>query len=99
GRQRERVRLELGAVEEQRAFALRVDAEDLALVAGADEQRAVRRGDHRPQERRRSLVDLLGDRTERQLSVGVDREVLDVALEELTLRRCLEELRRGGLEW
>src|SRR5438105_2666031 len=32
-RERQRVRFELGAVEEHRSFALRIDPEDLALVA------------------------------------------------------------------
>jgi hypothetical protein len=87
------VGLELGAVEEQRSFALRIDSKDLALVAGADEQRAVGLRDHRPQKRRRRLEHELGGLAERQLAVAVNRQVLDVALEKIGLGRRLEELR------
>ena len=70
GRRRERVRFELGAVEEHRALALRVDAVDLAFVAGADKQRAVGPRHHGPEKRRRRLVDQLGHRAERELAVN-----------------------------
>src|SRR4030095_10389552 len=77
--------------------ALRVDLEDASFVAGADEQRAVGLRDHRPQKRRRRLVDELGRRAERQLAAAVDRQVFDVAFEEIVLRRGLEELGRRGV--
>ena len=98
GRQRQRVGFQFRAVEEQRALALRVDPKHLALVARADEQRAVGRRHHRPEERRRGLVHQLGDRAERQLSVVVDREVLDVAFQEVVLCRGLKELRGGSVK-
>src|SRR4029077_14984843 len=81
-----------------RAFALRVDAEDLAFVAGPDEQRAVGGRHHRPEKRRGRLVHQLGDGTQRELTVAVDREVLDVAFEEIGLAHGLEELRRRCLK-
>ncbi len=97
-RERERVRFELRAVEEQRALALRVDLEDLAFVAGADEYGPVRLRDHRPQKRRRRFIDQLGGRSERQLAVAVDREILDVAFQEFALSGGLEEFGRRRLQ-
>ena len=95
-RESQRMHFELSTVEEHRAFALRVDPEHFAFVAGADEQRAIRLSDHRPEERRGGFIHQLRRRSERQLPVTVDREVVDVAFEEIGLRGGLEELRCRG---
>src|SRR5262249_20729801 len=94
----ERVDFQLGAVEEQRPLALRVDLEDFAFVAAADKQRAVGLRGDRPQKRRGRFVHELGRRSERELAAAVDRQIVDVTLEELGLRRGLEEFRRGSLD-
>ena len=66
------MRLELGRIEEPRTLPVGVDAKHLALVAGADEERAVRAGDERPDKRRRGLVHELGRGAEDQPAVRVD---------------------------
>src|SRR2546430_17513438 len=73
-----RMDFELRAVEEHCALALRIDLEHLAVVAAADEQRAVGLRDERPQKRRRRFEHELGRRTEHQLAVAVDGEVFEI---------------------
>ena len=65
-RRRQRVHFELGASKNSDPLPCGVDAEDLALVAGADEERAIGPRQHRPEKRRRRLVDELGRRAERR---------------------------------
>ena len=89
---------ELRAVEEDRASSLGVDAEDLALVAGADKQRTIAGREQRPEKRRRRLVDELGGGAEDELTVHVDRQVFDVAAEKIGLRLGLKEFRRGRVD-
>src|SRR5262245_10798966 len=96
-RRRDRVRLELRGVEERRPFALPVDLEDPAFIPGPDKQRPVASRHQRPDKRRRGFVDELGRLAEQQLPSTVDRQVLDVALEKIGLRRGKKELRRRGL--
>src|ERR1041384_6908239 len=74
-------------------MALGIDAERLPFVAAADEQRVVARREHRPEERRGRLVHELRGRTEDQLTVDVDRKILDIALEKCSLRVSLKEFR------
>ena len=88
------MRLELGAVEEHRAFAVAIDPEDLAFVAGADEERPVAARDHGPEKWRGGLVDQLVGRADGQLAARVDRQAVEIAFEEVGLGRDLEELRR-----
>ena len=95
-RRRQRMNLELVRIEERGDLAVARNPEDLSFVAGARPQRAVRAGDQRPQEGRRRLGDLRRARSEEHASVAVNREVLDVALEEVGLRRDRPERRRGG---
>ncbi len=92
-RGRERVGFELRGVEEEGALALGVDLEHLAFVAGAREQRPVRARDQRPEEGRRRFVHQLGRGPEHELAMAIDREALDIAFQEVGLRRRLEELR------
>ena len=96
-RRRERVDFHLGAVEEHRAVAVAIDAHDLAVVAGAEEHRLVRPGEHRPDKRHAGVVHAPHLGPEHQAAVFVDRQVLDVAAEEIGLRRGLPEAgRRAG---
>ena len=97
GRRRDRVDLELVGVEEHRAAARGVDPVDLAFVAAAGVERAVRRVDDRPEERRARVVDGGRGRAERQPAEGVDREVLDLAAQELALGRDLPERRERSV--
>jgi hypothetical protein len=70
-----------------------VDLEDLPLVPGAEEERAVGSGHQSPDERRGRFVDQLGRWTKQQLSAAVDRQVLDVAFEKVGLCGRLEKFR------
>ena len=86
-RRRDRVHFELRRVEERGDLAVAGDLQDLAFVAAAGPQRAVGAGDDRPQERRGGLAEHRRGRAEEHAAVAVDGQVLDVAFEEIGLRR------------
>ncbi len=81
-----------------RAFARRIDAVHLAFVSRADEERPVASGHDGPDKRRRRFVDQLDRRPERELAASVDGQVVDLALQEVGLRRGLKELGRGRVQ-
>ena len=97
-RRRERVHLELVAVEQQRPFSLRIDLVHLAFVARADKQRPIGSGRDRPQRGRRCFVHQLDGRPEHELAVTVDRQVLDIAFQEIGLGGRLKCFWRGRVD-
>ena len=93
-----RVNLQFGAVEEHRPFAVGAHPIHLALVAGAEVERAVSSGRNRPDKRRRRLVDEVDGRAEHELTAGINRQIVDFALQEIGLRGGLEKLRGRGVQ-
>jgi hypothetical protein len=88
----------LGRVEERRRLAVARDLQHLSFVARARPERAVGAGHERPDERRGGLGDLRRGRAEKDASVAVDRQVLDISLEEVGLRGDRPERRDGRRE-
>ena len=87
GRGRERVHLHLGRVERGGQPAVGADPQHLSVVAAADPGAAPRRGQDRPEGRGGRLGDERDGRTERQAPEVVDRQAVDLALEEIGLGR------------
>jgi hypothetical protein len=92
------VHFELLGVEEHAAATARIDADDLPFVAAAHEDRTVGRAHQRPQEGGARLVYGGHGRSEGQSAVGVNREVLHLAFQELRFRRNLPEGRQRRLD-
>ena len=86
----------LAAVEEHLASAAAIDADDFALVPGTQEERFIGPRQDRPYEGHTGIVDGAHLGAEHQPSVLVNREMLDVAAEEIGLRGGLPEAGRGA---
>ena len=91
GRRRQCVDLQFVGVEEHAAAAGGIHEQHLAVVARADERAAVGTRRERPEKRRVGVVDRRRHRAERQPAVGIDRQTLDVAAQEVGLGRDLPE--------
>ena len=98
GCRHDRVHLEFLGVKKHGALAVGVDAVDLPFVSAANEDGTVRRARERPEKRRVRFVLRCHCRSERESAVGIDRHILDVALQELGFGGHLPERGKGRLD-
>ena len=94
-RRRQRVHFHLAAVVEHRAFAGAIHANHLAVVTGAEKHRPVGRRERGPYERHTGVVNAGQLGAQRQAAVLVNRQLIDIAAQEIGLGRRLPEARRG----